>query len=77
VLDVQNKKMQSAAGKLSRRLRGQVIERRFGDGEKHRGQSIPNGRGLARVKAEVGLLVIAQNTLTLWLLGNRRKTEAA
>jgi transposase len=77
VLDVQSKKMQSAAGKLSRRLRGQVIERRFGDGKKHRGQSVQNGRGLARVKAEVGLLVIAQNTLTLWLLENRRKTEAA
>lgn len=77
VLDVQAQKMKSDAGKFSRRLRGQVIERRFGDGKKHRGQSVQNGRGLARVKAEVGLLVVAQNTLTLWLLENRRQTETA
>ena len=73
ILDAQKQKLQSPAGKRSQRLRGQVIERRFGDGKKHRGQGIQNGRGLARVKAEVGLLVVAQNTLTLWLLENRRK----
>lgn len=75
ILDRQKQKMESPAGKRSQRLRGQVIERRFGDGKKHRGQGTQNGRGLARVKAEVGLLVVAQNTLTLWHLGNRSKTE--
>ena len=75
ILDAQKQKMESPAGKRSQRLRGQVIERRFADGKKHRGQGIQNGRGLARVKAEVGLLVVAQNTLTLWLLGNRGKTD--
>ncbi len=75
ILDEQKRKMESPAGKRSQRLRGQVIERRFADGKKHRGQGTQNGRGLARVHAEVGLLVVAQNTLTLWLLENRRKTE--
>ena len=68
ILDQQQIKMSSEEGKRSQRLRGQVIERRFGDGKKHRGQGVQNGRGLARVRAEVGLLVVAQNTLTLYNL---------
>ncbi|SMP80365.1 Transposase DDE domain-containing protein [Neorhodopirellula lusitana] len=75
MLEAQKRKMDSPAGKRSGRLRGQVVERRFGDGKKHRGQDAQNGRGLARVQAEVGLLVVAQNTLTLWLLVNRTKTK--
>jgi hypothetical protein len=77
VLDKQKEKMASEVGKRSQRLRGQVIERRFADGKKHRGQGIQNGRGLARVKAEVGLLVVAQNTLTLYDLEKRRATGFA
>ena len=71
VLDKQREKMSTEAGKHSSRLRGQVIERRFADGKQHRGQGHQNGRGLLRVSAEVGLLVIAQNLLTLYNLEKR------
>ena len=71
LLDFQQQKMLSEKGKRSQRLRGQVIERRFGDGKQHRNQGIQNGRGVWRVRAEVGLLVVAQNTLTLHNLQNK------
>lgn len=74
ILDEQKEKMATEAGKRSQKIRSQVIERRFADGKKHRGQGIQNGRGLARVEAEVGLLVIAQNTLTLYNLEKRKNT---
>lgn len=70
ILDQQKAKMESVSGKRSARLRGQVIERRFADGKLHRNQGVQNGRGLSRVYAEVGLLAVAQNTLTLY---NREK----
>ena len=64
--------MESEQGKQSGRLRGQVIERRFADGKRHRNQGTQNGRGLHRVRAEVGLLAVAQNTLALYNLEKRR-----
>lgn len=72
VLDKQKQKMNGERGKKSGRLRGQVIERRFADGKLHRNQDVQNGRGLYRVRAEVGLLAVAQNTLTLYNLEKRR-----
>ena len=72
ILDAQQNKMLSDKGTRSQRLRGQVIERRFADGKLHRNQDTQNGRGLTRVRAEVGLLVVAQNTLTLYNLEKRR-----
>jgi hypothetical protein len=75
VLDAQAAKMSTEAGKRSQRLRSQVIERRFADGKRHRGQESQNGCGLDRVKAEVGLLVVAQNTLTLYKRAERRKNQ--
>ena len=75
LLDLQIKKMASERGKRSQRLRAQTIERRFADGKRHRGQGQQNGRGLLRVKAEVGLLVLAQNTLTLYNLIKNKETE--
>ncbi|QDV82562.1 transposase [Stieleria magnilauensis] len=71
VLDAQKTKMESEQGKRSGRLRGQVIERRFADGKLHRNQEPQNGRGLHRVRPEVGLLAVAQNTLTLYNLEKR------
>lgn len=71
VLDAQKQKMDSEQGKQSGRLRGQVIERRFADGKLHRNQETQNGRGLHRVRPEVGLLAVAQNTLTLYNLEKR------
>jgi hypothetical protein len=37
-------------------------------------RDLQNRASLARVKAKVGLPVIAENTLALWLFENRRKT---
>lgn len=71
LLDEQQQKMESERGQQSSRLRGQVIERRFADGKLHRNQEVQNGRGLNRVRAEVGLLAVAQNTLTLYNLEKR------
>lgn len=75
ILDAQQAKMATESGKKSARLRSQQVERRFADGKIHRNQGTQNGRGLARVKAEVGLLVVAQNILTLYNLRNRRKIQ--
>lgn len=72
LLDIQQEKMEGEAGKRSGRLRGRTVERVFGEGKRHRNQNVQNGRGLQRVKAEVGLLVVAQNSLRLY---NLRKTR--
>jgi transposase len=73
LLDAQRAKMESDAGKRSLRLRGKTVERLFGDGKRHRNQNQQNGRGLHRVKAEVGLLVVAQNALRLYNLRKQRE----
>jgi transposase len=73
LLDAQRAKMESDVGKRSQRLRAQTVERVFGEGKRHRNQNEQNGRGLPRVKAEVGLLVVAQNALRLYNLRKRRE----
>jgi transposase len=70
LLDAQKEKMSGEAGRRSRIKRGSSVERSFGDWKLHRNQAHQHGRGLARVRAEVGLLALAQNTLTLY---NREK----
>jgi hypothetical protein len=77
LLEDQKLKMESEAGKRSVALRSQTIERRFADGKQHRNQSVQNGRGLSRVYAEVGLLAVAQNTLTLFNQEKRRLKAAS
>lgn len=73
LLDAQAAKMSGDLGRESQRRRGSTVERSFGDGKLHRNQNRQHGRGLSRVRAEVGLLVIAQNTLTLYNLEKRGK----
>ena len=73
LLDAQREKMESDLGKRSQRLRGQTVERAFADGKRHRNQNEQNGRGLPRVQAEAGLLVVAQNALRLYNLRKRRE----
>ena len=70
-LDAQREKMESDAGKRSQRIRGQTVERSFADGKRNRNQGQQNGRGLRRVRAEAGLLVVAQNSLTIYNLKRR------
>lgn len=57
--------MSTPEAKEARRLRGSVIERCFGDAKEHRKLRRMHGRGLRRVKAEIGLLVMAQTALML------------
>jgi transposase len=57
--------MSTPEAKEARRLRGSVIERCIGDAKEHRKLRRVHGRGLKRVKAEVGLVVLAQTALML------------
>jgi Transposase DDE domain len=63
--------MSTPEAKAARRLRGSVIERCFADAKQHRQLRRLHGRGLKRVKAEIGLVALAQTALTLARL--RRK----
>ena len=72
LLDQQALKMDSEAGRESMRRRAIQVERRYGDSKKHRGGREFHGRGIQRVTAETGLLVLAQNSLTLHNLANSR-----
>ena len=72
LLDEQARKMDSEDGRASVRRRSIQVERRHGDSKKHRGGRDCHGRGSSRVTAETGLMVVAQNTLTLY---NIRKTS--
>jgi len=65
--------MSTPEAKEAKRLRGSVIERPFGDAKQHRNLRRLHGRGLERVKAEIGLVVLAQTALTL----ERLRQEAA
>jgi transposase len=70
LLDAQREKMQRPEIKAEYRQRGCVIERAFADAKGHRHCRRFHGRGLNRAKAEIGLLVLAQNLLTLHRLRN-------
>ena len=75
VMDAQKKKMETEAGTASSRTRKMRIERRYGDSKKHRGGRELHGRGISRAAAETGLMVVAQNVLTLYLLVKRAKPQ--
>lgn len=67
--------MTSEVGVQSSRNRKMRIERRYGDSKKHRGGRELHERGLSRATAETGLMVAAQNLLTLYMLVKRARTE--
>ena len=46
-------------------IRGQTVERGFADSKGNRRWDRFHGRGLARTNTETGLMVLAQNVLTL------------
>jgi transposase len=66
--------MNSPEAKEAKRLRGSVIERPFGDAKEHRNLRRLHGRGLKRVRAEIGLVVLAQTALTLVRLREKAAT---
>ncbi len=57
--------METAEAKAVYRLRGQTIEWVFADFKEHRGLRRFSGRGLERVRTEIGWAVLAENLLTL------------
>ena len=73
-------KMATPRAQELKKLRGQVIERGFGDAKQHRNLRKLHGRGLLRAKAEVGLVVLVQNALMMHRLrqqaGNPVETAA-
>ena len=74
LLEEHRRKMATPEAKKLRKLRGQVIERGFGDAKHHRNLRKLHGRGLHRAKAEIGLVVLAQNALMLHRLRQQAVT---
>jgi transposase len=72
-LEAHQLKMKTEEAKAIHRLRGSLVERSFGDAKRHRQFQRFHGRGLARAKAETGLVILAQNLLTLSRLRNPAK----
>jgi transposase len=71
-LDAQAAKMSSEVGKRYQKERATTVERVFGDGKENRGFRRHHCRSHGRAKAEIGLLVVAQNILRLY---NLRKSK--
>jgi transposase len=65
LLDNQRKKMADPEVQARYRLRGQTVERAFGDSKGNRRLTRFHGRGLARARTETGIMVVAQNLLRL------------
>ncbi len=65
LLEAQREKMSRDDVKALYRLRGQTVERGFGDAKGNRRVDRFHGRGLQRARGETGLLILAQNLLRL------------
>jgi transposase len=74
LLEEHRRKMATPQAQKLRKLRGQVIERGFGDAKQHRNLRKLHGRGLLRAKAEIGLVVLAQDALMLQRLRQKAVT---
>jgi transposase len=76
LLEEHRLRMATPEAKALKKLRGQVIERGFGDAKQHRNLRKLHGRGLRRAKAEIGLVVLAQNALMLHRLRQKAVNPA-
>ena len=65
LLDAQRDKMDDPQFQMRYRLRGQTVELAYADSKGNRRLHRFHGRGLARARAETGLMVVAQNVLRL------------
>ena len=70
-------RMTTPEAKALYRLRGQTVERVNADWKAHRKLRRFSGRGLARVRGEVGLIVLAHNVLTLQVEQAKAAASAA
>lgn len=73
LLEAQRTKMERDDVKARYALRGQTVERSFGDAKGNRRLERFHGRGLTRARTETGLLVLSQN---LQLLDRIQRTAA-
>ena len=69
-------RMKTEAGKSLYKLRGQSIERVFGDFKEHRNLRRFRGRGLERASTQLGLTVLSYNLRLLQKLREHKKQEA-
>jgi hypothetical protein len=76
LLDGQREKMKGEQAKAEYKQRGAVIERAFADIKRNRRFVRLNGKGLRRAKAQVGLVVLAQNILTAHRLRQIPQTKS-
>ena len=74
-LDAQTAKMNSEEGKRLQKERATTVERVFGDSKQNRGFRRHHCRSLPRAKAEIGMLVVAQNIVRLYNLTTSRKNQ--
>jgi transposase len=74
LLDAQREKMVDPEVQARYRLRGQTVELAYADSKGNRRLQRFHGRGLARVRAETGLMVVAQNLIRLDRLERNQST---
>ena len=65
LMDAHRQKMADPGVQSRYRLRGETVERAFGDMKENRHLNRFHGRGTIRARAETGLIVVAQNLLRL------------
>ena len=75
LLDAQRAKMADPETQKRYRLRGQTVELAYADSKGNRRLQRFHGRGLARARAETGLMVVAQNLKRLDRLGRNPLTN--
>jgi hypothetical protein len=68
-------KMKTEQARATYKLRSQTVELRFADAKTHRDLRRFSGRGLQRVRIEVGLLVLSHNLLVVRAALQRKATE--
>ena len=76
LLDAQRERMKEEEAQRIHRQRGSVVERAIADVKAHRDGRRLHGRGLSRARAEIGLLILAQNILTLHRLRKQLASHA-
>src|SRR5207244_8314026 len=73
LVEALKQRMQTAAAKQLYKKRCQVVELGYADAKEHRGLRRFHGRGLARARIEVGLLVLAHNALAILALKEKKQ----
>jgi transposase len=75
LIETHQAKMKTAEAKAIYKQRGQTIELRYADAKEHRGLRRFSGRGLKRVRIEVGLCVLAHNLVVVQTARQRKAAE--